>query len=103
MSDRTGCAICHPPPLFTDSKGHDVGTVTEYRSLYAVKGADKSSDRFYSPVLLELWRTAPYLHDGSAATLRDVLTTHNRDDRHGRTSNLTAQEIDDLVEFLLTL
>jgi YVTN family beta-propeller protein len=103
MSDRTGCAICHPRPLFTDGKGHDVGTVTEYHSLYAVKGADKLSDRFYSPVLLELWRTAPYLHDGSAATLRDVLTTQNRDDRHGRTSYLTAQEIDDLVEFLLTL
>jgi hypothetical protein len=36
-------------------------------------------------------------------TLRDVLTTKNREDRHGRTSHLAPQEIDDLVEFLLTL
>src|SRR5262249_39044459 len=40
-STQTGCAVCHPPPLFTDGKGHDVGTASEYRSLYAVSGADK--------------------------------------------------------------
>jgi hypothetical protein len=48
-------------------------------------------------------RTAPYLHDGSAATVRDVVTMRNRHDRHGKTSNLTAQEIDDLCAYLLSL
>ena len=100
---KTGCLNCHPPPLFTDGKAHDVGTATEYRSLYQTPGADRPSDRFYSPVLVELWRTAPYLHDGSALTLRDVLTTKNRDDRHGCTSHLTAQEVEDLVQYLLSL
>lgn len=103
MSSRTGCAECHPPPLFTDMKGHDVGTATKYASLYASSGVDKPSDRFYSPPLVELWRTSPYLHDGSAVTLRELVTTKNRDDQHGRISGLSGQEIDDLVEYLLSL
>ncbi len=52
------------------------------------------------------WRwlvVANHLHDGSAVSLREVLTTANHDDRHGRTSGLASQEIDDLVEYLLTL
>ncbi len=53
--------------------------------------------------LVELWRTAPYLHDGSAVSLRDILTTCNPNDRHGHTSGLAPQEIDDLVESLLSL
>ena len=101
----TGCIDCHPPPLFTDSKAHDVGTATVYRSLYKMSGADsRASDRFYSPILLELWRTAPgNLHDGSAPTLREVLTTKNQGDHHGHTSHLTPNEIDALVEYLLSL
>jgi YVTN family beta-propeller protein len=103
MSPATGCATCHPPPLFTDMKGHDVGTACEYHSLYEAKGADNRSDRFYSPPLVELWRTAPYLHDGSAPTLRDVLTTRNSCDLHGHTSQLSPQEIEDLAKYLLSL
>jgi hypothetical protein len=102
-SPRTGCVDCHPPPLFTDGKAHDVGTATQYRSMYSVSGADRPLDRFYSPVLVELWRTALYLHDGSALTLREVLTSRNRNDRHGHTSQLAAHELDDLVEYLLAL
>ena len=102
-SARAGCVTCHPPPYFTDMVGHDVGTTTAYHSLYRVEGADKGSDRFYSPALVELWRTAPYLHDGSAVSLRDALTTCNHDDRHGYTAGLAPGEIDDLVEYLLSL
>jgi cytochrome c peroxidase len=50
---------------------------------------DKPSDSFDTPTLLEVWRTAPYLHDGSAATLREVLVDRNHSDRHGHTSHLT--------------
>ena len=56
-----------------------------------------------TPTLLGVYRSAPYLHDGSAATLRDVLTTANPDDRHGVTSSLTTDQVDDLVEFLKAL
>jgi len=54
------------------------------------------------PTLLGLWATAPYLHDGSAPTLFDVLD-RNVDDLHGTTSTLDAQQRSDLVEFLKSL
>jgi DNA-binding beta-propeller fold protein YncE len=93
-STRTGCAVCHPPPLFTDLKAYDVGSAGP---------TDQDAHRFDTPTLVELWRTAPYLHDGSAATLRDVLTGHNAGDRHGRVAHLSDRELDDLIEFLLSL
>jgi CxxC motif-containing protein (DUF1111 family) len=91
---RAGCAACHPVGLFTDLHQHDVGTCGPF---------DNPSDKFNTPTLIELWRTAPYLHDGSAATIRDVLTTRNFHDHHGRTSNLTNAEIEDLCEYLHSL
>jgi cytochrome c peroxidase len=60
-------------------------------------------DTFDTPTLVELWRTAPYLHDGSATTMREVLTTRNPGDQHGKTSALSAQELDDLCAYLLSL
>ncbi len=93
-SRETHCATCHKPDLFTDLKSHVVGTHISI---------DKTNEGFDTPTLVELWRTAPYLHDGSAVTVRDVLTTHNSKDQHGRTSQLKPQEIDDLVEYLLSL
>ncbi len=87
-------AGCHPPGLFIDLQPHDVGTRRSF---------DRPSDRFYTPTLIEVWRTAPYLHDGSAATIRDVVTTHNPDDKLGTTSNLSAKEKDDLCAYVLSL
>ncbi len=42
----------------------------------------------------------PYLHDGRAATLADVLREHNRADHHGRVSGLLPSDFDDLLYFL---
>jgi len=56
-----------------------------------------------TPTLRFLYDSAPYLHDGSAATLQDVLTTANPNDEHGVTSHLTEQELADLIAFLLAL
>jgi cytochrome c peroxidase len=91
---QVGCAACHPPGLFTDLQTYDVGTRGRF---------DKPTDRFDTPTLVEGWRTAPYLHDGSAATMRDVLTASNPSDKHGKTSQLTPQQIDDLAAYLLSL
>jgi YVTN family beta-propeller protein len=92
-SKAAGCAECHPAPLFTDLNAHDVGTRG---------GGDDKADLFDTPTLIELWRTGPYLHDGSA-TLREVLVESNPNDRHGRTSQLNAEEINDLLQYLLSL
>lgn len=89
-----GCAICHEPSLFTDLRSYPVGTENPF---------DHEDKSFDTPTLHELWRTAPYLHDGSAATIREVLTTRNPKDAHGSTSQLTARQIDALVEYVLSL
>jgi len=91
--DKAGCASCHKGPLYTDLQKYNVGTG---------KDMDKSL-KFDTPTLVEVWRTAPYLYDGRAATIKEVLTTHNLDDKHGMTSNLTDNEIRDLAQFILSL
>lgn len=93
-SSRVGCATCHPAGLYTDQKHYDVGTRA---------ATDAPADIFDTPTLIEIWRTAPYLHDGSAATLHELFTTRNVEDRHGRTSHLKPDQIDDLVAYLLSL
>ena len=90
---NVGCARCHPAPLFTDKEMHDVGT--KHR-------LDRKA-AFDTPSLREAWRTAPYLHDGSAETLLDVLTAHNSEDEHGKTSHLSEQELKALCEYMLSL
>ena len=92
-SAETGCSACHSGQLYTDLKQHDVGT----------RGPLDRRDKFDNPSLREIWRTGPYLHDGRAVTLRDVLTTCNQGDRHGRTSHLGPQQLADLIAYLLSL
>ena len=92
-SNKAGCARCHPAPLYTDLQSHDVGTREPY---------DRSAE-FDTPSLIEAYRTEPYLHDGSAPTLRDVLTVKNPEDEHGVTSHLDDDQIQDLVEYMLSL
>lgn len=78
-----GCTFCHPAPLYTDRRKHDVGTATPL---------ERKGPRFDTPSLRGLFDTAPYFHDGSAATLYDVL------DRHA--ASLDAKQRDDVVAFL---
>jgi len=90
---RTGCRRCHPAPLYTDLKAYDVST--KVKSDY--------SGKFDTPVLVELWRTAPYLHHGRARTLQQVFTKFNPGDKHGKTSHLSSDDIDALAEYLKSL
>ena len=92
---KAGCESCHPPPLYTSLRMYDVGT----RATRELPGHAK----FDTPTLIELYRTAPYLNDGRAATLRDVLTKFNPHDQHGVASDLSERELDDLIAFLKSL
>jgi hypothetical protein len=97
-----GCATCHAGAEKTDSAlnvFHNVGTQT------AASGMRRGQTLigFDTPTLLGAWATAPYLHDGSAATLLDVLTTKNVGNQHGATSQLTATEQAQLVAYLQQL
>lgn len=56
-----------------------------------------------TPTLHGLWASAPYLHDGSAPDLAAVLRERNATGRHGRTSSLSAADLQDLIAYLLSL
>lgn len=84
------CSYCHSGPLGTDQKSFDVGT----------KKATDDSGLFDTPQLTNIALTAPYLHDGSAHSLEEIWTVYNPHDRHGRTNDLTKDELNDLIEYL---
>ena len=100
-----GCAVCHTAPLFTDLQLHDVGTGDPFRDHPTREGKvpETMGSAFDTPSLRELWMTDPYLHDGRARTLRDVLTTFNANNQHGKTSGLSESELSALGAFLRSL
>lgn len=94
-SPETECATCHPAPIYTNLHAYDVGTANGLGEWFGPE--------IDTPTLRFLYDSAPYLHDGSAPTLRAILTTANPSDEHGVTSHLTDQQLDDLIAFLLAL
>jgi hypothetical protein len=89
---KARCDSCHKGALHTDLQQHNVGT-----------GDGLDHDRkFDTPSLVEAWRTAPYLYDGRAATIEEVLAIYNQDNKHGTTSNLSLKEFEDLSNFVLS-
>jgi cytochrome c peroxidase len=111
---RGNCAKCHGGPNFTDNGYHNIGLkpiegrVDEGR--FKIKAVASMKGAFKTPTLRDIALTAPYFHDGSAATLMEVVEHYSRggDDRTNlskdlRPLNLTSAEKDDLVAFLVTL
>ncbi|MCK6546547.1 c-type cytochrome, partial [Myxococcota bacterium] len=94
-STETACATCHPAPLFADGLRHDVVPLGD--------DADAALRLVDTPSLRGARARPPYLHDGRAKTLRDVLTSANAEQRHGATSSLSDADLDALVEYLETL
>jgi YVTN family beta-propeller protein len=95
FDERVGCGECHPAPYYTDMQVHDVGT--------ASGEGEQLGPQIDTPTLKNLTRAAPFLHDGSAATLLDVLTTANSADLHGETSHLDEGELQALVAFMMSI
>jgi DNA-binding beta-propeller fold protein YncE/mono/diheme cytochrome c family protein len=101
--DKADCARCHKPELyFTASVDPNDGSKAPLYDL-GLGTRDEKGQTFDVPSLNEVWRTAPYLYDGRAKTLREVLTVHNPEDYHGITQDLTEQELSDLEIYVLSL
>ena len=93
--NNAGCATCHGGPNFTDLLRHDVGTIRP--SSGQGLGQPLAGVGFDTPTLRGLWDGAPYLHDGSAATLEQAL------ERHGQIPVLSGPERDQLLAYLMSL
>jgi hypothetical protein len=90
QSADTGCTKCHNGAHLTDNNNHDIGT-----------GRD-----FQVPTLIGVSARAPFMHDGCAKTLKERFTndaTCTGGDLHGKTSQMSDADIDDMVAYLETL
>lgn len=85
--DKLKCGECHSGIYYTDLKMHRIGEDVEFE-----KGWD-------TPTLREVWRTAPYLFDGRAATMQDVFEVH----RHGIEKKVSKKDIEALTEYVNSL
>jgi cytochrome c5 len=95
--DRT-CASCHIGGSGTDNNSGKLHSPAEtgVDGAYAARTANKG---YRTTPLRALWQHAPYFHDGSAATLADVVSHYNR----VRSLGLTTEQQRDLVEYLKSL
>ena len=120
---RKSCGRCHIGPSFTDELFHNTGVAwapsvqgsrTSGRFLddgrAIVTGNDRDRGSFKTPTLREVARSAPYMHDGSLATLDDVVEFYNKGGRPNPNSDvgirpldLTSSDKAALVAFLQTL
>ena len=85
--ERLRCGECHSGPYYTDMKMYRIGEDIEFE-----KGWD-------TPTLREVWRTAPYLFDGRAATMKEVFEVH----KHGIDRKLSRKEMEALTEYVNSL
>ncbi len=92
-SERLACTKCHMGEYLTDMKMHDVGSRASYDQM----------DNFVTPTLREVWRTSPYMHDGRYINMKDVFKEGCHGDVFGDVANLNDKELDDLVEYILSL
>jgi cytochrome c peroxidase len=104
---KGNCWVCHIGPSFTDERLHNTGVAWRDGSLLD-EGAGKGD--FKTPTLREVARTAPYMHDGSLATLEDVIEFYDGGGRPNpnldqaiRPLRLTGREKTALAAFLRAL
>jgi mono/diheme cytochrome c family protein len=92
------CASCHIGGSGTDNNSGKLhpASDTGVDGAYAARTANKA---YRTTPLRGLWQHAPYFHDGSAATLADVVAHYNRVRKLG----LTPEQQRELVEYLKTL
>jgi YVTN family beta-propeller protein len=91
---KKNCDTCHPAAThYTAKSSFDVGTASEY----------DTSGLLDVPQLDRVYQRPPYLHSGEALSLEELWTIYNPADKHGVTSDMSKEELNDLIEFLKTL
>jgi len=121
FAQKAQCALCHPPPLYTDLSYHGPGSkpstgaaataepVDIGRARVTKKEADVAA--FKTPTVRGVMHSAPYFHDGSAVTLEDAVARclgrggPADDPAHGSRApvHLSAGELDQVIAFLQSL
>jgi cytochrome c peroxidase len=108
------CTICHSPPYYGNSTffnvGLESGKADPDPGRFAVSRLEAERGAFKTPTLRSVALTAPYFHDGSAATLREavqIMAGGGKPDPQKtpllRPSGLSEAEIDRIVAFLDSL
>lgn len=111
---KARCSTCHIGTNLTDEKFHNLGAGKgEGQKDPGLAGVTKNSadfGKFKTPTLRNITLTAPYMHDGSLATLEDVIVFYDQGgrpnpnlDKEIKTLELTDQDKADLLEFLKSL
>ncbi|RTL49530.1 MAG: c-type cytochrome [Bradyrhizobiaceae bacterium] len=112
FNGKARCSGCHSGPSFTDGSFQDIGTATgnDIGRGRLFPNSEKLRYAFKTPTLRDIARRPPYMHDGSVATLQDVIELYNKGgiDRPSRSPLikplfLTTDEKADLIAFLQTL
>jgi cytochrome c peroxidase len=115
--DKAGCNQCHLGYHFTDSLFHNLGVgwdpdIQEFKDIgrFAISNVETDKGAFKTPGLREVTKHAPYMHDGSVTTLRDVMELYDRGgeanphlDPKIQPLHLTDDEIDALVAMMQSL
>ena len=114
---KANCATCHVSFNFTDEMYHNLGVGWNAQDKafadpgrFDVTEKDADKGKFKTPTLRNVAETAPYMHDGSEASLRDVMVLYNRGgnanpglDEKMKPLKLSDDEIDALVAFMNAL
>ncbi len=112
---KGNCTACHIGPNFSDEHFHNTGVASRDGKLldpgrFAVTGEEKDRGAFKTPSLREIARTPPYMHNGSLASLGQIIQFYNRGgnpnpwlDSEIHPLHLTTQEEKALIAFLQSL
>jgi len=107
---KAECAMCHRGPNFEDDQFHALGIGGDDAGRFKITGVEADRNAFKTPTLRNVALTAPYMHDGSLSTLREVTDFYNAGGGGRppksvllRKLNLTDNEKSDLVAFLESL
>lgn len=112
FTGKAHCTTCHSGWTFTNSSFHDIGTAhdEDVGRGRLFPSSKKLKYAFKTPTLRDVSRRAPYMHDGSVATLSEVIELYNRGGvaRESRSVlifplHLSEDEKADLIAFLETL